>query len=171
VSLRDLIEAKQRRTAKLPILVGNPSAAAAEVESTRRALAMHHETLAVKKAAGKKATVAERKRETELRDALKQAVDQLAGLTVEVELQALPDDEWEALFGGLEADESGDIDLTSIHAPLLAASAIDPDLQDADWWAEQLKKPEWTDGDKAAISRTLLELNAFAPRSDALGKG
>jgi hypothetical protein len=34
-----------------------------------------------------------------------------------------------------------------------------------------LARPEWTDGDKAAISRTMLELNVYAPRLDVLGKG
>jgi hypothetical protein len=171
VSLRELIEAKQRRTAKWPLLVGNPSAAAADVESARRALVLHEEALDRKKQAGKKPTVTERKRGEELRADLKAAVDRFGAVTVDVELQALPDDEWEALFDPLEEDANGEIDMSSILAPLLAASCTAPELQEEQWWAEQLRKPSWTDGDKAALSRTFLELNTYAPRFDALGKG
>lgn len=167
MGLRALIEAKQRRTARWPLLVGDPTAAAGAVESARRALVLHDEKLAGKD----KPTAAEKKRADKLRADLRAAVDAFGACTVEIELQSLPDDEWEALFGPIEPDASGDIDLSSIHAPLLAASCTDPELQDADWWAEQLKKPTWTDGDKASLSRVLLELNAFAPRFDALGKG
>lgn len=170
MSLRELIEAKQRRTAKLPILVGNPSVAAAEVEAARRALVLHEELLA-RKPSGKKPTAAEKRRTETLRADLKSVVEKFQQMTIEVELQSLPDDEWEALFGDLEPGEDGEIDLTSIHAPLLAASCVDEELQDADWWKQQLSRPEWTDGDKGLISRILLELNLYAPRFEALGKG
>jgi len=171
VSLRALIEAKQRRTANWPLLVGNPSAAAAEVDTFRKALAAQQRMLALKKEAGKRPTKAETQRAEVMRNDLKASLDRAAAAVVNVELQSLPDHEWEALFGDLEADEHGELDLGPIHAALLAASCTDPELQDADWWTEQLKRPEWTDGDKAALSRLLLELNAFAPQFDALGKG
>jgi hypothetical protein len=170
VSVRALIEGKQRRTAKLPILVGNPSAAAAAVESARRALVLHEETLK-RKPSGKKPTVAERKRSDQLRADLKAVVEQFAAMTVEVELQSLPEDEWEALFGSIEPGEDGGYDLGAIQAPLLAASCTDPELQDEAWWSEQLARPEWTDGDKGLITRILLELNIYGPRFEALGKG
>jgi hypothetical protein len=171
VSLRDLIEAKQRRTTTWPLLVGNPSAAAAEVETFRKALAVHQAMLAERKKTGKRPTKADNQREEELRADLKASLDRATATVVHIELQSLPDHEWEALFGDLEPEENGDLDLTSILAPLLAASCVDPDLQDVDWWTEQLKRPEWTDGDKATVSRTLLELNVFAPQFSALGKG
>lgn len=170
MSLRALIEAKQRRTATWPLLVGNPSAAAAEVETFRKALAAHQALLTQKKQDGGKPTKAENAREEQLRADLQASLERATATVVHVELQSLPDDEWEALFGELEPDDQGDIDLTEILAPLLGASCTDPELQDAGWWAEQLKRPEWTDGDKAAVSRTLVELNVFAP-SGALGKG
>lgn len=170
MSLRALIEGKQRRTAKLPILIGNPSVAAAAVEKARRALVLHEETLA-RKPSGKKPTAAERKKTEQLREDLKAVVSDFAAMTVEVELQSLPEDEWEALFATVEPGEDGDYDLTSIHAPLLAASCTDPELQDAEWWAGELKKPTWTDGDKGLITRILLELNIYGPRFEALGKG
>jgi len=171
VSLRALIEAKQRRTATWPLLVGNPSAAAAEVKNSSEALAAHQRVLALKKEAGKRATKAETQREQQLRDDLKAALERVNATVVRVELQALPDHEWEGLFADLEPDASGDLDLDPILAPLLAASCTDPELQDVEWWSDQLKQPAWTDGDKAALSRLFLELNAFAPQFDALGKG
>lgn len=171
MTLRDLIEAKQRRTVTWPLLVGNPSAAAAEVETFRKAYDLHQAALAEKRRAGKRPTKADLQREGKVKADLKAALGRMAATVVNIELQSLPDDEWEGLFGSIEPDENGEFDLGPIQAALLAASCIDPDLQDADWWAEQLKRPEWTDGDKAAISRTLLELNVYAPRFDLLGKG
>lgn len=171
MGLRDLIEAKQRRTARLPILVGNPSAAAAEVDTFRGALILHLAEMEAKKQDGKKATKADQDKERKLREDLAAAQDRQAATVVEIEVQSLPDDDWEAVVATLPADDRERFELNAILAPLLAASCTDPELQDAEWWAAQLSQPTWTDGDKAAISRTLLELNVFAPRFEALGKG
>lgn len=171
MSLRDLIEAKQRRTVTWPLLVGNPSAAAAEVETFRKALDLHQAGVAEKRKGGKRPTKADLQRDGQLKSDLKAALERMAATVVNIELQSLPEDEWEALFGSIEPDGDGEYDLRPIHAVALAASCTDPDLQDVDWWAEQLRRPEWSDGDKAAISRTLLELNIYAPRFDLLGKG
>lgn len=170
MSLRALIEAKQRRTAKLPILVGNPGAAAAEAQTFRTALAMHQAGVKERAKTGAEPTEEEAAQEENLRGQLQAALERQAASIVEIELQSLPGDEWDAIFGPLEPDEHGDIDLTAIHAPLLAASCTDPELQDAEWWAEQLRRPEWTDGDRASISRKLLELNVYAPAGSP-GKG
>lgn len=164
-SLRALIEGKQRRKTNLYIQVGDPVAAASEVETFRAALRVHQEALK-----GREATEEDAAREENLRGQLQAALDRQAAVNVAVELQSLPDDEWDAMFGDLEPDAQGELDLTAIQAPLLAASCIDPELQDAGWWAEQLKRPEWTDGDRGAISQKLLELNCYAP-SGAPGKG
>lgn len=153
MSLRALIEGRQRRTASLPILVGDLGAAAREVATFRAALQAQQQK------AGGKDTAAVKKARREL----EQAQERQAACVAEVELQALPADEWEALFGPIEPDEDGGLDLSEIHAVALAASCIDPELQDADWWAEQLKGPQWTSGDRAAITQKLLELNTFAP--------
>lgn len=170
MGLRELIEGKQRRTAKLPILVGDPSAAAAEVDTFRSALAVHLAEVEMKKGAGKRPSKADGEREQQLRDDLKAAQDRMAATVVEVEVQSLSDDEWEAALAGLPDDDRENFELDAIHAPLLAASCTDPELQDADWWAAQLKGEAWTDGDKAVISQTLLQLNVLAPRFEALGK-
>jgi hypothetical protein len=171
MSLRNLIEAKQRRTVTHPILVGNPSVAAAEVRQLGAALVEHVRLLGEKRKSGKKPTKADQDREAKLKADLQSAEEQRAALTVHVELQSLPDDEWEAALAQLNEDAREKYDLNDILSALLAASCTDPELQDADWWAEQLQKPTWTDGDKASISSALLNLNVFAPRFDALGKG
>lgn len=170
MSVRDLIEAKQRRTVTWPLLVGNPSAAAAEVNTAQKALDLHEATVAQVKKAGKRPTKADIQRSGILRANLQAAVERMTGAVVSVELQSLPDDEWEALFGPIEPGEDGDLDISSIHAALLAASCTDPELQDAEWWAKQLEQPNWSKGDKATLSRTLLQLNMGAPQFDFLGK-
>lgn len=171
MSLRDRISAKQRRTATWPLLVGNPAAAAAEVETFRKALAAHEAVQGERKKAGKRPTKADRERGEQLRADLTAALQRAADTVVMVELQSLPDDEWEALFGPIEPDEDGDYDLREIHAVMLAASCTDPELQDAQWWEQELSGPQWTAGDRSTLSRVLLELNVYAPRFDALGKG
>lgn len=171
MTLRELIAAKQRRTVTWPLLVGNPSAAAAEVTTFQRALDAHEAVVADAKNSGKRPTKAQLQRSGKLREDLQAAVTRMQACVVSIELQSLPDDEWEALFGPIEPDEDGDLDISSIHAPLLAASCTDPELQDAEWWAEQLSQPNWSKGDKATLSRTLLQLNVGAPQFDLLGKG
>jgi hypothetical protein len=92
-------------------------------------------------------------------------------MTVEIELQSLPDDQWEAAIAELGDEDRENFNLSSILAVLTAASCTDPELQDTEWWAAQLARPEWTDGDKSSLASTLLNLNVFAPRFEALGKG
>ena len=169
MGLRDLIEGKQRRTAKVPILIGNPSAAAAEVATFRVALATHLAEMDGKRP--KKPTKADQDREKQLRADLEEAERRHAAIVVDVEVQSLPEDEWEAALAGLPEEARESYELNDILAVLLAASCVDEELQDADWWAAQLARPTWTDGDKSAISRTLLELNVLVPRLAALGKG
>ncbi|HKN38788.1 MAG TPA: hypothetical protein VJ456_06745 [Acidimicrobiia bacterium] len=169
--MRDRIEAKQRRTVKWPLLVGNPSAAAADIETFRKALAAHQAVLTAKKQAKKRPTKADLAREGQLKADLQSALKRASETVEMIELQSLPEDEWEALFGPIEPDENGELDLTPIHAVALAASCTDPELQDVDWWTEQFKRPEWSAGDRSVLSKMLLELNVYAPRFDVLGKG
>ena len=152
-------------------MVGNPSAAVAESKQLATDLMEHMRVQAEKKKAGKKPTKADTDREQELTAALEAAQARREAMTVDIELQSLPDDEWEAAIAQLDEDARESYDLTAVHAVLLAASCTDPELQDADWWAEQLSKPTWTDGDRSALSSALLNLNVMAPRFEALGKG
>jgi hypothetical protein len=163
-SLRERIEAKARRTAMLPILVGDAAASTAAVTEALRQLQNHQAT---KPEEPDEAYGAEEQR---LRDAVQEAVRAQQEMVVQVELQALPADEWEAVFGGVEPDENGELALDEFRAALLAACCVDADLRDEDWWAQQLSGPQWTKGEKVAADRVLLDLNLTAPAGPP-GKG
>jgi hypothetical protein len=163
-SLRERIEAKARRTASLPILVGDAAAGMAAVTEALRQLQNHD---AAKPEEPDEAYQADGQR---LRDAVNAAVAEQSDMVVHVKLQALPPDEWEAVFGGVEPDEDGELALDDFRAALLAASCVDEDLRDVAWWEQQLASPAWSKGDKIAADRTLLDLNLSAPMGGS-GKG
>jgi hypothetical protein len=175
-SLREQIEAKQRRTSRLSILVGDAEAAQVEVQTFRAALQVHQEQIKGKSDAARakgetyEPTEEETAQQERLRADLADAVSRANGTVAVVELQALEPDDWDALFGPVEPGEDGDYDLADIHAAALAASCTDPDLRDEAWWKEQLSRPIWSKGDRAAISAKLLELNVYGPPA-APGKG
>lgn len=156
MSLREQIEAKRRRTARLPVLVGDPSSAAAEVAELRKQLA--------------RLDPGDKAGESRIRADLEAVAARQAELVAWVGLQSLPDDEWDEVVGPLQPSDGGLPDLTPVLPVLLAASCVDVELQDGEWWSQQLKRPEWTDGDKAAMQAKLFELNVYAPSGD-LGKG
>lgn len=171
MSLRDRIAAKTRRTASFPLQVGDAAAAAAEAGVRRAALELHLNRVQQRVAEqGGQQTDEEQKRTLVLRGALKEAKDRHADTVVMVELQALPDDEWDAILGDAPEDENGDIDLDDVRGALLAASCVDETLRDQVWWEQQLARPEFSKGDKIAITNTLLQLNLNTPDGRS-GKG
>ena len=157
-SLRSLIEAKERRTAWLPIPIGDVAAATAGVNVARLALQAHQEMLAAREDPDEQSDLEKATGERLVAD-LGAALEAQRQTVAYVELQALPADEWDAIFGPIEPDEDGEIALDDVRAALLAASCTDPELQDATWWEQQLARPEWSKGDKLLINRTLLDLN------------
>jgi len=163
-SLRERIEAKARRTTTLPILVGDATSSTAAVTEALRQLQNHQAT---KPEEPDEAYAAEEQR---LTGAVQDAVKAQQEMVVHVQLQALPADEWEAVFGGVEPDENGELALDEFRAALLAACCVDEDLRDEDWWARQLTGPQWTKGEKGAADRILLDLNLTAPAGPP-GKG
>lgn len=170
-SLRDRIAAKQRRTASFPLQVGDLGAAQAEVDTFRGALDVHLQVLRDRQErGGGEPTEADHEKTAELRGKLREAQARVADTVVVVELQALPDDEWDAILGEAPEDENGDIDLDDVRGALLAASCTDPDLQDAEWWDEQFARPEYSKGDKIAVNNALLALNLNTP-DGRQGKG
>lgn len=161
-SLRERIEAKARRTVSLPILVDETDTATAAVTEALRQLQNHQRTKPDE--ADEAWTVEEQRLTRVVQDAVKAQQD----LVVHVKLQALPADEWEAVFGGVEPDENGELALDEFRAALLAACCVDEDLRDEQWWEQRLTG--WTKGEKIAADRILLELNLSAP-AGASGKG
>ena len=147
----DLIEAKQRRKARHPILVGDLEAAAAEIAPIRARLDASKDPA----------------EQESLRADIKAVFERQ---TAWIDLQSLSMDEWDELVGELEPDDEGGIDLLPVLAPVLAASCVDPEGRDVERWSQQLKRPEWSVGDKRALAQKLLELNVYAPTGGP-GKG
>lgn len=170
-SLRERIEAKERRKATFPMQVGDAAAAQAQVQMARAALDVHQKQVKGRRdEQGGQPTEPEAKRTIVLRGVLKEAKDRLAATVADIELLSLPDDVWDRVLGGAPEDEAGDIDLDDVRAELLAESCVDPDLQDAAWWEQQMARPEFSKGDKIALNNTLLALNLNTP-TGRQGKG
>jgi len=174
MSLAALIEAKSRRTEALPILVGDASAAAAEVALHRGALEAQQATARQLREQGVEPPAGVDERVEQLRANLSDALARAAATVVQVPLQSLPPDQWDAVLDPLEPDESGEIDLDEVRATLVAASVVvddeDAALRDPAWWETQFGRPEWTKGEKLAVNHLLLRLNLHTP-SGSSGKG
>lgn len=168
-SLRELIERKARRTAQLPVLVGDASGTARAVADAVSALQAHQ-----REVAGREDPEAlsdeDKATEQRLRDDVTSALAAQQQTVVLVELQALDSHEWDAVFGDIEPDADGTIPLDDYRAALLAACCVDEGLRDAAWWEQQLARPEWTKGDKINADNVLLGLNLHVPKGP-LGKG
>jgi hypothetical protein len=155
MSLRQRLEEKQRRRLVVPIRVSDPAADQAEAETLQAAF-----NVAV--AAEDKGTV------EGLRKQLVEAADRIRSHWAEVELEAMPRDQWReatSTWQTVETTEDGPQVVTNwaeALAPLLAESCTDPELKDAGWWAAQLDRPEWSEGDTNALQLALLRLNVDA---------
>lgn len=170
MSLKARIEAKARRTAMLPLQVGDVAAAAAEVEIHRATLDAHLAVLRQRTADGEQVSDVDHERTEQLRHQLQRAKERQAETVAHVELQALDDVVWDTILEGAPVDEDGDIDLDDVRAALLAASCVDEELRDEAWWTEQLARPEYSKGDTLAINSALLALNLNTP-DGRQGKG
>lgn len=154
-SLRARLEEKTRRRLTVPVRVSDPS----EDQS-------HAQTLytALQAATGAEDADAAKKLEAELEE----VAARIRSHWVDVEMQAMPRDEWRAATSAwqtVETTEDGTQVVTNwaeALAPLLAESCVDPELQDAQWWAQQLARPEWSEGDTNALQLALLRLNVDA---------
>lgn len=81
----------------------------------------------------------------------------------DVEVQALAPEVFDQVLATAGQDPDGEIDLDDVRAALLAASCVDPELQDTAWWEAQLANPVWTKGERLAMNTTLLRLNLNTP--------
>jgi hypothetical protein len=170
-SLRERIEAKTRRTTTVPVLVGNAAAAEAEVATFRAVLDTHLQVLVQRRQTDDKPGPADDEQTAKLRKQLSDAQRRLEATIVQVELQSLPPDEWDALCDSLPEDpESGGYDIADIRAEIMAACCVDEDLRDAAWWEEQFSRPEWSKGELLAVNMALINLNLSSP-SGVAGKG
>lgn len=153
MSLRDRLEAKQRRRTVVPVHLSDAAEAHEALMGVRVALALAES----KPADEQDADVVQK-----LRAQVADSEAELAEHVVSVELQALERADWRAVLDRVEA--SG---WDEILPDVIAESCVDPDLQDVAWWRAQFARPEWSDGDVMAFRIALGELNTAAPQAHA----
>jgi hypothetical protein len=150
-SIRELLAQKQRRRLVVPIQISDPSEAQQQWMGVAAALEMQRG----------KDDVDDKVLEN-LQAQLVAAEERANSHFAHVELQSLPPAEWEAVQVEWR-DDDGAIDWAQALAPLLAASSVDPELQDADYWRELMAGESWTEGDTTALRMAILQLNVYAP--------
>lgn len=150
-SLRERLEAKERRRLVQPIQVSDSS------EDQQSWLGV---TAALQ--------VAQQKHDDERDDAaiknlqaqLDAAWERVRSHYVDVVLQSMPRADWNAAMHEWQGDDT--IDWAEALAPLLAASCVDEELRDEQWWKEQLARDSWAEGDTDSLKAALLHLNTDA---------
>lgn len=152
MSLRNRLAAKRRRTLVVPVQVEDDTTQRADAEKARRAL------LAAALGDG---TTPEVKQAAQ--DAVDAAEAALAATREDIVFQALDPDDAERITSE-HTGEDGRIVESTILPVLAAACAVDPDLQDESWWAEQLNGGSWALGERDGLYRDLLDLNLSRPR-------
>jgi hypothetical protein len=148
VSLRQQLEAKQRRRLVQPVQVSNPSADQQTWMGVTAALQLEQ---------GKPDEERNDKVVANLQKQLDDAWDRVRSHYVDVELQSMPRVDWNAAMTEWQGEDG--IDWATALASLLAASCMDPDLQDAEWWQTQLEHDTWSEGDTNGLRMALLALN------------
>ena len=147
-SLREQLEAKQRRRLVQPIQISNPAAdnqiwmgvtAALQVEQSKSDEDRNDTVVA------------------NLQKQLDQAWERVRAHYVDIELESMRRDDWNAAMTEWHGEDG--IDWAKALAPLLAASCTDEDLQDAGWWQSQLEQDSWSEGDTNSLRMALLALN------------
>jgi hypothetical protein len=146
VSLREKLEAKQRKRLVVPVQVSDPSTEHEAYIGAASALKLAH---------AKEESTPEYI--AQLEKLVVDAGERYRSHFVEVELQSLDRADWNAAMAKWMGEEH--IDWDAALAPLLAESCTDEDLQDEQWWAERLAAPEWSEGDVDALKAAILTLN------------
>lgn len=159
-SLRERLAAKSARRITHPIATREPMAEYQAFQAATVALA----TAQRKDDSKPPITPAQLAALVKARNEARDAYD---AIFVDVEFEALPADVYEQL---LEAhidpnseDEALVEDWTALLPELVAASCVDVDLRDVDYWREQLAKPAWSAGDKIDLRVLLVRLNTEHP--------
>lgn len=145
MSLRDRIAAKERRRAEVPIQITDPTQDHEAWVAVASALELARQ---------REDNGAEIER---LQAQLDEANERLRANWESVTLLAMPPGDWEAAMHQWQGED--EVNWGEALAPLLAESCEDPELRDAQWWQEQLSRPEWSDGDIATLRMALLQLN------------
>lgn len=151
-SIRDRIAGKQRRRVVVPILLSDPT----EDQNLWMGAYTAHEQ-AKRRDPQDEAEIADLQRQ------LDEHQERVNAHTVEVELLSLPQGEWEAAQAEWVTESGDSLDWKNALPHLLAASCVDEELQDAEWWTTILAGEAWTEGDLDALKTGLLHINISAP--------
>lgn len=154
-SLRERLAAKQRRRIVVPIQMSDSTEDQNVWMGIASALRLAEKRLAdAEDDAAREHAQSEVDQSTALLDEQQAAIE---AHFVQIELQSLPNPEWEA---AMQQWHDGDRwDWSQALAPLLAASCVDAELQDEEYWAGVLQSPEWTNGDRDGLIAGLLHVN------------
>jgi len=149
MSLRDRLDAKRRRRVALSVEV-----APVGTDQAARVATAQAELLA--------ALTSGRGDVGDLREAFDAAQGENR---VEVGFTACTPDEFEKVAAAYPADEGGDGGMDwQVALPVVAALCVDDEeLQDDQWWAEQLACGTWGYGERLGLWRELLMLNTAQP--------
>lgn len=170
MGLRERLETKARRRAAIQVPVEDTDQAQKLLDVAR----MQHLAAMVSNRPNDDSTPADVAAAAKVVEQTAQEVERaeaaLEAMYAEVVLWAMDPGDFEALVDA-HTTSNGDIDRPAFLPPALAASAEDEDLRDEQWWAEQLARPSWTDGERALLFRTIHALNDPSVRSAAVPKG
>lgn len=158
-SLKGRLAAKSRRTTLVPIQVSDPGTARETYEQAEQAYLIQRVAEASDASTAKDVAAAKR-----ARDKAKAA---LREHFVDVEFAAGDPADVERVLAA-HTDKDGGWSLTALPE-LAALCASDKELQDADWWTEQLDGGTWSTGERRDLWLQLLGLNIDLP-SEGLPK-
>lgn len=164
MGLRERLEGKAPRTVVVQIPVGDPPE-----DLRRRVNADVDQAVTAQFSVSLKDSPISPDLAEQVVETARASVEELAEFYVPVELRAMPAPEWDALQTR-HTTNGDDVDEDAWLPDVLAASCTDPDLQDAEWWARQLKGEGWTVGELLHLRATVVKLNAYQPLPQ-LGKG
>jgi len=150
MSLREQLEAKQRRRLVVPVQITDPAADERTLGGAVQALRLA-ESRDPRQAGEVEACTA----------AVTEGSAAVLAHYAQVELQSLPASDWEAAMARWTGEDG--VDWDHALAPLLAVSCVDESVRDEAFWAGLLVTPSWTDGDRDQLKRALLVLNVSAP--------
>lgn len=159
MSLRERLQAKARRRVTVNVQVTDPA------DDARRAAEARVMLLAAQ---------ANPDRVDELpalERAVEEADDAVAAHMVAVEFEQLTDADFEAVVAAHTTDDG--VDQDAVLPVLAAACAVDEDLQDEEWWAEQLDPTSgvWSPGERDHLYYKIYSELHYAIPSGVVPKG
>ncbi|MGN8245235.1 hypothetical protein ACTHAM_002354 [Cellulomonas soli] len=157
MSLRDRLAAKARRRVSFPVQVSDPTADQERAAGARTQLAV-----------GQATGITSESIEA-LREAVTAADAAVEAHFVDVEFEALAPDLFEELLAANAP--GGDVDQPAMRIALAAACAVDEELRDEQWWAEQFASGAWSPGELADLYYRLFTVLHYTVPAGGVSKG